>query len=126
VVTFAYDWRHQLGETASLFDSKVRELLNYKQPIKIIGHSMGGVLVRDFILRHDDTWQRLNKSNGFSTAFPGAPLGGSYRIPYVLFGKDPIIGKLSKIDIVQYKKGPAEDIFCFPGLVEPFAFSKRW
>jgi hypothetical protein len=34
VVTFAYDWRHQLGETASLFDSKVRELLNYNSLLK--------------------------------------------------------------------------------------------
>ncbi len=117
VVTFAYDWRKQLGETASLFDSKIRELLKHEQPIKIVGHSMGGVLVRDFILRHDDTWQKLNKSRGFQLLFLGAPLGGSYRIPYVLFGKDPIIGKLSKIDIINTKKDLLRIFSAFPGLL---------
>ena len=117
VVTFAYDWRQQLGETASLLESKITELLNYEQPIKIVGHSMGGVLVRDFILRHDKTWQRLKKSSGFQLLFLGAPLGGSYRIPYVLFGKDPIIGKLSKIDIINTKRDLLKIFSAFPGLL---------
>ena len=136
VVTFAFDWRQQLGETAKNLDSKINELLAYDQPIKIIGHSMGGVLVRDFILQHNDTWQRLNKSAGFRLAFLGSPLGGSFRIPYVLFGKDPIVDKLSKIDIFNTKKDLLKIFSAFPGLLSllpltdddnnDFAKAKTW
>ena len=51
VVTFAFDWRQQLNDCAKLFNEKIIELLRHGQPIKIIGHSMGGVLVRDFIIQ---------------------------------------------------------------------------
>ena len=49
--------------------------------------------------------------------FLGSPLGGSFRIPYVLFGKDPIIDKISKIDIFHTKKQLLEVFADFPGLL---------
>ncbi len=117
VVTFPFDWRLQLNKSAALFNDKINELLAYHQPIKIIGHSMGGVLVRDFIINHDDTWKKLNSSDGFKLVFLGAPLGGSYRIPTVLMGRDSIIDKLSKIDIVHTKKGLLSMFSKMPGLL---------
>ena len=117
VVTFAFDWRQQLNDCAKLLNDKINELMTYGQPIKLIGHSMGGVLVRDFILTHPDTWQRLNGSNGFRLLFLGSPLGGSFRIPYVLYGKDPIIDKIAKIDIFHSKKQLLEIFSNFPGLL---------
>ncbi|WP_276501588.1 CHAT domain-containing protein [Terrimonas pollutisoli] len=117
VVTFAFDWRQQLNDCAKLLNEKIIELLAYGQPIKLIGHSMGGVLIRDFILTHPDTWQRLNNSSGFRLLFLGSPLGGSFRIPYVLYGKDPIIDKISKIDIFHSKKQLLEIFSNFPGLL---------
>lgn len=117
VVTFAFDWRQQLNECAKRFNERIIELLEYGQPIKIIGHSMGGVLVRDFIIKHPDTWQKLNHSVGFRLLFLGSPLGGSFRIPYVLFGRDPIIDKLSKIDIFHTKKQLLEVFTNFPGIL---------
>ncbi|MEO6406227.1 MAG: CHAT domain-containing protein [Ferruginibacter sp.] len=117
VVTFAFDWRRQLNEVAIILKDKVEELLKYNQPIKVIGHSMGGVLFRDFMVTQKETWQRLNQSAGFKLIFLGAPLGGSFRIPYVLFGKDAIIDKLSKIDIFHSKKELLQ-MFCkFPGIL---------
>lgn len=117
VVTFPFDWRRQLGETAALFNEKIIELMKYGQPIKIVGHSMGGVLVRDFIVHHNGTWQKLNQSPGFRLLFLGSPLGGSYRIPFVLFGYDEIISKIAKIDLFHTKK-ELIDIFCnLPGLL---------
>lgn len=117
VVTFSFDWRLQLNKIASLFNDKIKSLLAYNQPIKIIGHSMGGVLVRDFIIQHNDTWQKLNASPGFKLLFLGAPLGGSFRIPFVLFGKDGIIEKLSKIDIFHTKKELLGIFSRLPGLL---------
>jgi CHAT domain-containing protein len=117
VVTFPFDWRRQLKECAELFNEKIIELMKHGQPIKIVGHSMGGVLVRDFIINHEETWQRLNKSSGFRLLFLGSPLGGSFRIPYVLYGYDEIISKIAKIDLFHTKKELLQ-IFCnLPGLL---------
>jgi alpha-beta hydrolase superfamily lysophospholipase len=84
-VVFPFDWRKPLPDSAADLNEKIKELMTINQPIKIIGHSMGGVLVRDFIIQHDETWQLLNESEGFKLLFLGSPLGGSHRILTVLF-----------------------------------------
>lgn len=117
VVTFAYDWRQSLVTAAKDFDAKINSLLPLKQPIKIIGHSMGGVLVRDFIIHHDDTWQKLNQSEGFQLIFLGAPLGGSHRILNVLFGQDSLIKKLAMVDLTHDLQELLGIFNRFPGIL---------
>jgi hypothetical protein len=117
LVTFEFDWRSPLPVTAKRLNDKIIELLTFNQPIKIIGHSMGGVLVRDFAIYFPDTWKLLNEKPGFRTLFLGSPLGGSYRIPYVLFGKDDIIQLLGKIDIKNSTKGLLNYFTNFPGIL---------
>lgn len=117
VVTFPFDWRMPLTDSASLLEKKVKELMKYGQPIKMIGHSMGGVLIRDFIAFHRETWNKLNNSDGFRLLFLGAPLGGSYRIPSVLFGMDGLIDKLSLIDLKHSKKELLKIFSRFRGLL---------
>ncbi len=124
VVTFPFDWRLPLTDSANVFNTKIKDLLKYNQPIKIIGHSMGGVLVRDFINSHNDTWQQLNKTDGFRLIFLGAPLGGSYRIPAVLFGQDDIINKLARVDITQNKKDLLKTFSKLPGLLNLLPLDK--
>ncbi len=117
VVTFPFDWRKKLTDSTQSFEDKIKELLAVKQPIKIVAHSMGGVLVRDFIIQHPKTWQQLNQSSGFKLLFLGVPLGGSFRIPAFLFGQDSIIDKLDRIDIFHTKK-KLLGVFCkFPGIL---------
>lgn len=117
VVTFPFDWRKPLDECTAAFDLKLKELMAYNQPIRIIGHSMGGVLVRDFMLAHKKTWNELNNKPGFRVLFLGSPLGGSFRIPYVLFGFDDIIKKLATIDIRNSKKDLLKVFSNMPGLL---------
>ena len=117
VVVYPFDWRKPLPECASEFNVKIKSLLKIGQPIKIIGHSMGGLLARDFILNHDDTWQELKASKGFRMLFLGSPLGGSFRIPSVLFGEDAIIQKLSKLDLFHTKEGLLKMFSQFPGIL---------
>jgi CHAT domain-containing protein len=117
VVTFSFDWRLPLEEAAALLNERIEKYLTYDQPIKIVGHSMGGVVSRDFILQHPQTWKKLNASPGFKMILLGAPLGGSYRIPYVLAGKDPIINKLSKVDLKHTKKELLDIFRQYPGLL---------
>ena len=123
VVTFAFDWRIPLNSSAILFKEKIEELLLYKQPVKIIGHSMGGVLVRDFMVTQRETWHKLNATPGFRLVFLGSPLGGSFRIPFVLMGNDGIIDKLSKLDIFHSKKELLGMFSKFPGLLSLLPFT---
>jgi transcription initiation factor IIF auxiliary subunit len=124
VVTFPYDWRLQLNESAKLLNNKLIELMQYGQPIKLIGHSMGGVLVRDFIINYPDTWKHLNATSDFRLLFLGSPLGGSYRIPYVLFGKDAAIKMLDFIDRFNSKKELLDIFSQMPGLLSLLPLSK--
>ncbi|SFT44875.1 CHAT domain-containing protein [Algoriphagus locisalis] len=117
VVTFQFDWRKPLKDTAAVFERKIDELLKKEQPIKIVAHSMGGVLVRDFMVYYSKTWNRLNTSVGFRGIFLGSPLGGSFRIPYVLFGKDSLIKLLGKIDIRHSTKELLQYFCDFPGIL---------
>ncbi len=117
VIVYPFDWRKPLPDCAKEFNAKIKSLLKIGQPIKIIGHSMGGLLVRDFIINHDETWQELKASNGFKLLFLGSPLGGSFRIPSVLFGEDAIIKKLSKLDLVHTKEGLLKMFAKFPGIL---------
>lgn len=124
VVTFAFDWRRSLKDTAVLLKDKIEELLSYRQPIKIIAHSMGGVLTRDFIVYHPDVWAKLNASPKFRLIFLGAPLGGSFRIPAVLFGMDAIIRKLKMIDFLNSKKSLVAMFARFPGILNLLPLSR--
>ncbi len=117
VVTFPYDWRKPLTDAADIFNKKINALLLFKQPIKIIGHSMGGVLVRDFILKHDKTWAALKLSKDFRLIFLGSPLGGSHRILSVLMGQDSLIKKLERVDIAHDMEGLLKIFRDFPGIL---------
>ena len=125
VVTFAFDWRLPMAEAAELLKAKIEQFLAFKVPIKIIGHSMGGVVTRDFIINHPATWKKLNASKDFKLLLLGAPLGGSYRIPYVLAGKDPIISQISKIDLKHTKKELLDMFRKFPGLLGLLPLAKE-
>jgi len=123
VVTFPFDWRLSLEESATVLDQKILELMKYKQPIRLVGHSMGGVLLRDFMVTHRGTWEKLNASPGFRLLFLGSPLNGSFRIPAVLMGMDGIIGKLAKIDQFHSKKELLQIFSGFRGLLGLLPFS---
>ncbi|OOG77085.1 CHAT domain-containing protein [Algoriphagus sp. A40] len=117
VQAFPFDWRLDMKGNADLLKAKVEELMKHNQPIKMVGHSMGGVLIRDFMLYHPETYKELNNRAGFKILFLGSPLGGSYRIPYVLFGRDGIIKLLAKIDIVNSPKQLMDVFVNFPGIL---------
>jgi hypothetical protein len=54
---------------------------------------------------------------GFRLVYLGSPLGGSFRIPAVLFGNDAIINSLSAIDQRHTKKELLNMFSSFPGLL---------
>ncbi len=119
VVVFPFDWRLSMAHNGEALNSKVVELLQFKQPIKLIGHSMGGLVIRDFMInkKYKETWSKLSTDANFRLLFLGAPLGGSFRIPYILFGEDSIITTVSAIDLGNSKKSLLKIFSQFPGIL---------
>ena len=117
VVTFAFDWRLSSKDAAAALNTKLKMLMALNQPIRMVAHSLGGVVVRDLMVFFPDTWKQLNKSDEFRLLFLGSPLMGSFRIINVLFGEDDIISKLSKLDLLHTKKTLLTMFSKFPGIL---------
>ncbi|HTI93016.1 MAG TPA: CHAT domain-containing protein [Puia sp.] len=117
VVTFPFDWRLSSKDAAGMLEAKIKQLMTFKQPIRLVAHSLGGVVVRDMMVFYPNTWKLLNASEGFRLLFLGSPLMGSFRIINVLFGEDDIIGKLSKLDLLHTKKTLLAMFSKFPGIL---------
>lgn len=117
IIIYPFDWRKQLNDSAKDLNDTIIKLMEYNQPIRIVGHSMGGVLVRDFIINHTTTWNKLNATKGFRLLFLGSPLGGSFRILTVLFGFDAIINVLNMLDRKHTKKELIAMFANFPGIL---------
>lgn len=71
---FAYDWRRSIVESADLLDEYVRCVRTFYRDseVNIVGHSMGGLVARRYILDHPDD-NHVNKLITIATPFLGTP-----------------------------------------------------
>lgn len=118
VLVFPFDWRKPLSIAGDNLNNTINELSKFNKPVFLIGHSMGGLVIRDLIINHSETWKTLNQQPGFKTILLGTPWTGSYRIPHVLSGKDEIIKQLSVIDFAHSKRTLINMFSKFPGLLD--------
>lgn len=118
VLVFPFDWRKPLTLAGAALNDTVTRLFRLRKTVLLAGHSMGGLVIRDLIINHTDTWKILNSQQGFRVVLLGTPWLGSYRIPYVLSGKDSIIKQLNLIDIMHGKATLINMFSGFPGLLD--------
>ena len=92
VIEFAFDWRRPLEDEARRLATAVEAELDRRsasgQPVRIVAHSMGGVLARTMQLEAPKTWERLLKREGARVLMLGTPNGGSWAPMQVLSGDD--------------------------------------
>ncbi len=92
VVEFAFDWRRPLEEEArrlaATLDAELDRRSASGQPVRIVAHSMGGLLARTVQLEAPKTWDRLLKREGARVLMLGTPNGGSWAPMQVLSGDD--------------------------------------
>ncbi len=125
VLVFPFDWRLSVTESGKKLNEKIIELSKLKQPIKIIAHSMGGLIVRDLMINHSGTWKMLNSQDNFRFLMLGTPWLGSYRIPYVLAGKDSMMKQINNIDF-SHTTDELIDMFSkYPGLLNLLPVSTK-
>lgn len=92
VLPFAFDWRRPLEEEARRLGAAVQAALlarqTTRQPVRIVAHSMGGLLARTMQLECPEVWQRMLAHEGARVLMLGTPNGGSYAPMQVLSGDD--------------------------------------
>lgn len=76
-VHFPYDWRKSLRLSARLLrDRIVQTYRDYEQPVHLVGHSMGGLMIRTALMLHgEELWPMVGR-----IVFIGTPHYGSTSI----------------------------------------------
>jgi CHAT domain-containing protein/pimeloyl-ACP methyl ester carboxylesterase len=122
VVPFAFDWRLSLRDEARRLADQVRAKLDEAerghQPVRLLAHSMGGLVVRIMIGDHPDVWARICRHPGGRFIMLGTPNSGTFSIPRSLFGQDKLLKQLALLDLTNSPKELLKTISKFPGLLE--------
>jgi CHAT domain-containing protein len=106
VEPFAYDWRLSLDVLADRLAQRLRALLDVKsapgvteRPIRILAHSMGGLVVRALSHKHPALWAELMAKKGARLVMLGTPNQGSHAMVETLIGKSEVIRMLGRLDL---------------------------
>ncbi|HQU78833.1 MAG TPA: CHAT domain-containing protein [Azonexus sp.] len=130
VEIFPYDWRFSVRDAAQRLAERIEPLVaqaeRSKQPLRLVAHSMGGLVVRAMIADSgagSALWKRIKQLPGSRFLMLGTPNLGSYEAVRWLTGFNPTQAKLSLLDITQSTDQIINLVAGFPGLLEllPFA-----
>jgi pimeloyl-ACP methyl ester carboxylesterase/tetratricopeptide (TPR) repeat protein len=92
VIEFAYDWRLPMETEAARLATAVEAAISARQrsgqPVRMLAHSMGGLLARTLQLEAPRTWDRMMANPKASLLMLGTPNGGSWAPMQVLSGDD--------------------------------------
>ncbi len=127
---FAYDWRLSVRDSAAKLAEALEQWLpeaeRNAQPVHIVAHSMGGLVVRAMIAddgRGAALWQRVARLPNSRFLMLGTPNLGSYEAVRWLTGFNPTQAKLSLLDFTRDTDDIVNLVGGYPGLLEllPFA-----
>ncbi len=132
VEVFAYDWRCSVCDAADRLADKLELLLpraeRERQPVHLIAHSMGGLVVRALIAdqtRGNALWQRITSLPNSRLLMLGTPNLGSYEAVRWLTGNNPTQARLSLLDITQSTDAIVNLVREFRGLLELLPFGPQ-
>lgn len=115
---FPFDWRKSLEEAAQKLNEVLVKYLEYGQPINIIAHSMGGLVVKKLMAHHAQTWKDFIGKDKNHLFLLGTPWRGSHLIMEVLTGHSKRIKQLNFLDFTHNKKDILQNVYTFPGVFE--------
>ena len=124
VIPFDYDWRKSILDTAERLRKQLEKTLDKTdsagQPVSIIAHSMGGLVVRAMLATPEGSavWVRMGNQPGSRLIMLGTPNGGSHAITSLLIGRDALVKKLALLDVKHSHSELLEIISCFDGVLQ--------
>ncbi len=122
VRAWAYDWRRSILETASRFGKDLHSALDDTsasgRSVRIVAHSMGGLVARTAFALDAELWRRFKEREGNRLVMLGTPSAGSYSIPMMLFGRDKLMQYLAMLDITANAEEHLEIVAQWPGVLQ--------
>lgn len=120
VYVIPYDWRlsydSQLPGLTSHFNTILRKAGN--QPIRIVSHSKGGLLLRQLIFSDFKLYKELADRPGFRWIMLGTPWYGSYAAVKTIIGQSKTLKNLKKISFLVSTKQLLQIFSKYPGILE--------
>jgi len=87
---FAYDWRKSLRFSADrLRDAVLAAAVAAAEPVHLVAHSMGGLLVRTTLMTYPELWSRVGRIVFIGTPHYGSPAIAGY-LKNHLWGAEPL------------------------------------
>jgi len=124
VVPVAYDWRRSVWDCAATLqqaiERRIADAERTTQPIRIIAHSTGGLVVRAMLATETGArlWARMCQHPGARVVTLGTPFGGSHAIAALLMGRDALMGKLALLDLGHTHASLLEVVSRFDGVLD--------
>lgn len=116
---FPYDWRKSLKDAAKELSELVETYRNkYDQPIKIIAHSMGGLVVRRWMIEEEASWKTYIGREDSGLVLLGTPWNGSHLIVELLTGDLNRLEMISQLDLRHSKEEVLKTVNQYPGIYE--------
>jgi CHAT domain-containing protein len=121
VIAFAYDWRRPVEDEArrlgEAIDAALAARATSQQPVRILAHSMGGLIARTMAIEKPDTWQRMMARDGARFLMLGTPNGGSWSPMQTLSGDDTYGNTLAALGSLFDNGGSREVMAGMPGFI---------
>jgi CHAT domain-containing protein len=116
VIRCPYDWRQPLDKCAEALKEKIEAAARSHpgQPIRLLAHSMGGLVARALMHHHGDAWKAVTDSGG-RLVMLGTPNNGSHLMVHTLLGKSGAMRKLEMLDRNHGMQGILDIVAGFPG-----------
>lgn len=119
VIPFPYDWRLSIVDESNRFaDALEAKLKETDQPIRILAHSMGGLVTRAMIAHRPKVWEQISKRDGSRFIMLGTPNRGSYQIPRLILGQEKTFRMLAMLDVKNSVRQLLDVIVRFPGVLQ--------
>ena len=120
VIEFAFDWRKPIEDEAKRLARDVDAALDARPqvPVRLLAHSMGGVLARTMQLVSPQTWTKMMARAGARLLMLGTPNGGSWAPMQVLSGDDTFANLLTTVG-APFKDQAARSLMArLPGFLQ--------
>ena len=119
VEPFAYDWRQPLDVLAERLAEFLDRLLSEtRKPLRLLAHSMGGLVVRACIHKRRAVMDALMARDGARLIMLGTPNQGAYSMVENLLGKGDTLRSLARLDLGHDLRQVLEIVGGFPGALQ--------